>query len=184
MNDLVFGLTPDHWTAIGAIAGAVAAAGACGAALISLKTSRDSMKLTRRIHRETGPLPVLTIWNHRDNSAEAEKNQTTHIFIIRVENQGRLKCSIKAPVVDLNSNGRYIDIDPRFHFDGPDEVTLDPTEHQDWTLNLKKLPPEIPPSSPVRIHVETVRSGGRYLRKKVLLNDSNRFLDRLPLLFK
>lgn len=184
MSDVVLGLAPDHWTAIGAIAGAVAAGGACAAAFISLRTSRASMKLSRRIHRETGPLPVLTIWNVRNTSTDPEKQLTSDLFRVRVENQGRMKCSIQAPVVDLNNNGRFIEIDQRFDFEGPCEITLDPAEYQDWTLNLKELPSGVPPSAPVRIHVATVWSGGSYLRKKVLLNDSNRIWDRLPLLLK
>lgn len=181
MVEAAWGLTSAEWAAISSIAGAVAAIAALLTAIIALKTSRASLRLSQRIHAENGPLPVLTVWNQsetRNGSTQSRK------MIVRVENQGRTRCSIKPPVIDRLPDGGQVLVDSRFSFQGPkaNVLILEPWDHQDWTLNLQDLDATISQTHPVRIHVTTAASGRQSLRRKVILNGSRRMRDRWRLL--
>lgn len=177
MGELIWGLTAGQWSAIAAVGSVVAALASLLTALVTKSVAKKNLLLTQRIHRESGPLPILTVWRERSTKDKS------HILIARVENVGRTVCEVSPPVIDQRRHGRPVVVDPYIKFTESDErVTIAPSEHIDWSLDLQQLTDE-QRRRIVWIHVDTRASGGGALRKKVLLGDSHRLKDRIPLLW-
>lgn len=164
----------------------LAAVGSCFAAIISLFSlltslwvAQQSRRLAMRIHRESGPNPILTIWHDRTAGSSGSR----HVLVVRVENQGRVASEVEPPVVNQNRRGNFIVEDPRFKFCGPrGRQRVEPSQYVEWDLSIDELPEQLRKEI-VYVYVATRASGGSSLRKKVLLSGSKRLVDRLPLLW-
>ncbi len=172
MNEIIWGFTSGQW-------GAVAAIGSLITAIITYRVAAQNRKLTLSIHRLSGPYPVMDIIRARSTSS----SEPAHLMIVRVENIGRITCEVSPPVIDTKRNGKLVVVDPHLRFEGPTErVCIEPSKHVDWTLDIDKLS-EADKKRVVYVHLETRATGGNVKRQKVLLGDSWRLIDRLPLLW-
>lgn len=178
MDDSIWGLNVGHWSAIAAVGSGMAAIGSVITALVTRSVAKKNLLLTQRIHRESGPLPLLTVWRERST---ADKS---HRLIARVENVGRTECEVSPPIIDQSRHGLPVVVDPNIKFTDSDErVKIAPSAHIAWEMDVGALPPE-QQRRVVWVHVDTRASGGGALRQKVLLSDSHRLLDRLTLLWR
>ncbi len=176
MDELIWGLTAGQWSAIAAVGSVIAALGSLLTALVTRSVAKKNFHLTRRIHRESGPLPILTVWRERSTK------DNSHVLIARVENGGRTACEVSPPVIDQLRNGRPVVVDPYVKFtESNKRVKIAPSEHIDWSLDVGQLTDE-QRRRIVWIHVDTRASGGGALREKVLLGDSHCIKDRIRLL--
>ncbi|WP_293876688.1 hypothetical protein [uncultured Brevibacterium sp.] len=172
VNEIIWGFTSGQW-------GAVAAIGSLITAIITYRVAAQNRKLTLSIHRLSGPYPVMDIIRARSTSS----SEPAHLMIVRVENIGRITCEVSPPVIDTKRNGKLVVVDPHLRFEGPTErVCIEPSKHVDWTLDIDKLS-EADKKRVVYVHLETRATGGNVKRQKVLLGDSWRLIDRLPLLW-
>lgn len=174
---MIWGFNVNHWSAIAAVGSVMAAVGSVVTALVTRSVAKKNLLLTQRIHEESGPLPVLTVWRERST------HDNSHRLIARVENIGRVECEVSPPIIDQRRHGGLVVVDPNIKFTDSDErVKIGPSEHIDWKIDIGALPQE-QQRRVVWIHVEMRLSGGEALREKVLLSDSHRLRDRLPLLW-
>lgn len=175
MSELVWGLTVNQWSAVGSCFAAIFS---LFSLLISLWVARQSRRLDMRIHRESGPYPVLNIVHTHSNVA----SESSHLLTVCVENRGRVAAEIEPPRVVKPSIGGTL-VDSRFKFSGPSKrQRIEPSASVQWILNIDDYPAEVQ-KEVVHIQVDTRACGRAYLRQKVLLSDSMRWFDRLPLLW-
>lgn len=172
VNEIIWGFSSGQW-------GAVAAIGSLITAIITYRVAAQNRKLTLSIHRLSGPYPVMSICRVRSTSL----SEPAHLMIVTVENIGRIACEVSPPVIDTNRTGKRVVVDPHLRFEGPiQRVRIEPSRHVDWTLNIDNLS-EADKKRVVYVHLETRATGGNVKRQKVLLGDSSRLIDRLPLLW-
>lgn len=178
MNELVWGLTVNQWAAAAAVGSCFAVLVSLISIYVSLRVARQSRRVAMRIHRESGPYPVLNIVHTHSNVA----SESSHLLTVCVENRGRVAAVIEPPRVVKPSIGGTV-VDSRFEFRGPSErQRIEPSASVEWTLDIDDYPAEVQ-KEVVWVQVDTRACGRAYLREKVLLSDSMRWVDRLPLLW-
>ena len=178
MCERVWGLTASQLAAAVAVGSLLAAAVSLLSFFISLRLARQSQQVTMQIHRESGPNPVLNIVHTHSNVA----SESSHLLTVCVENRGRVAAEIEPPRVVKPSIGGTL-VDSRFEFSGPSgRQRIEPSASVQWILDIDAYPAEVQ-KEVVYVQVDTRACGRAYLREKVLLSDSMRWVDRLPLLW-
>lgn len=178
VSELVWGLTANQWAAVAAVGSCFAAIVSLFSIFVSLRLARQTQRLNMRIHRESGPYPILNIVHTHSNVS----SESSHLLTVCVENRGRVAAEIKPPRVVKRTIGGTV-VDSRFQFHGPSgRLRIEPSESVEWLLDIDDYPAEVQ-KEVVYIQVDTRACGRAYLREKVLLSDSMRLRDRLPLLW-
>lgn len=179
--DSTWGFTSGEWVALTAVATVATAAFTFLTALVSLRTAKVSARVAARMHRESGPVPALSVWTHRDTSSEEVEGGRSIVLEVRVENLGRTDCEVSPPFISRSRSG-WLVVESSFQWEGPtDRQRLAPSAFASWWLPLDALPEGFTSQDIVRVWVETRASGGARLSQKIQLGTPQDLKSRLRL---